>query len=453
MSSTDDRRAAEHVVIVGAGFAGVACAKALGKHGVPVTLIDRNTYHQFQPLLYQVATAQLSATDIMRPLRGLFRKVEPVAVKQAEVTAIDANARSATTADGETYTGTRLVLATGARANFFGVPGAAEHALPLYTADDALALRNRILQVFEDADLEPSRIEQGALNFVIVGAGATGVEAAGALADMIHDVMPQRYHDLDVGRARVQLVDHGSVVLRPFSDSAHAYAAKILKKRGVELLLDHSVTEVAADRVVFSSGDEIRTHCVVWAGGLKVPTLAGTETFDIVRGGRITAGQDLAVEGFPGVYAVGDLASVTGPDGDPYPQLGSVAVQAGNAVAESILAEVDGERTPSFHYHDKGIMAMIGRRAAIAEVGEHRHELHGPIAFSAWLGVHAWLLSTTRARIEAFMDWAWDSFSKSRDQAIIVAPDEPRIDWDDPDDLDEDTETTDDTNDDTKDAS
>jgi NADH dehydrogenase len=439
MSSTDTALrdgtgAPPHVVIVGAGFAGVACAKALGKHDVAVTLIDKNTYHQFQPLLYQVATAQLAGGDIMRPVRGLFRKVPSVAVKQAEVTAVDAAIRTVTTADGVTFGGTHLVLAMGTKPNFFGVPGAAEHAFPLYSADDAIALRNRILRLFEDADLDPSHLDQGALNFVIVGAGATGVETAGSLADLIRDVMPQRYHDLQTARARVYLADHGNVVLAPFSDSAHDYAAKVLRKKGVELLLGASVSEVAADRVVFADGSEIATRCVVWAGGLTANDIDGVERLPTGRGGRIEAGQDLAVDGFPGVYAVGDVASVTGPDGDPYPQLGSVALQAGQAVADSILADIAGSRSPSFHYHDKGIMAMIGRRAAIAEMGAHRHELHGPVAFSAWLGVHAWLLSTNRARIDAFMSWAWDSFSKSRSPAIIDDPDNPRIDWAEPDD-------------------
>ena len=428
MSSTDDA----HVVVVGAGFAGVACAKELGERGVAVTLIDKNSYQQFQPLLYQVATAQLSADDIMRPLRGLFRKIESVAVKTVEVVAVDPVNRSVTTAEGQTFAGSHLVLAMGTKPNFFGVPGAAEHALPLYSAADATALRNRILRLFEEADLEPSRIERGALNFVIVGAGATGVETAGSLADLIYDVMPQRYHDLQVERAKIHLVDHGNVVLAPFSEKAHEYAAKVLTKKGVELMLGQSVTEVARDCVRFADGGEIATHCVVWAGGLSASVIEGTDQLATGRGGRIEAGQDLAVDGFPGVYAVGDVAMVAAPDGAPYPQLGSVALQAGQAAASSILADIDGTRSPSFSYHDKGIMAMIGRRAAVAEMGAHRHELHGPIAFSAWLGVHAWLLSTNRARIDAFVNWAWDSFSKSRSPAIIDDPDAPRIDWGEP---------------------
>jgi NADH dehydrogenase len=429
---TDSTADAPHVIVVGAGFAGVACAKELGKHGVPVTLIDKNTYHQFQPMLYQVATAQVSSGDIMRPLRGLFRKVQSVAVKNAEVTSIDPENRMVTTSDGHRFTGTHLVLAMGTRPNFFGVPGAKEHSLPLYSAENAIALRNRILTMFEAADMDPSRIEQGALNFVIVGAGATGVETAGALADMVSNVMPQRYHGLQVERTQVVLADQGNVVLAPFSRSTHEYAAKALTKKGVQLLLGSSVTEVAADRVIFADGTEIATRCVVWAGGLKAISFEGAEQLSTTRG-RIDSGQDLSVPGFEGVYAAGDIASVDGPEGTPYPQLGSVALQAGQAVADSILADIAGTPTPSFKYHDKGIMAMIGRRAAVAEVGVRRREVHGLVAFGAWLGVHASLLSSNRARIDVFMNWAWDLFSRSRSPAIIDDPAAEPINWGDDD--------------------
>ena len=430
MSSTS------HVVVVGGGFAGVACAQHLGKAGVAVTLVDKNSYHQFQPLLYQVATAQLAPGDIMQPLRGLMRKHETVAVKEAEVVSVDPVARSVTTATGETFRGDALVLAAGAQANFFGVPGAEEHALPLYTARDAERLRDHVLQLFEDADLEPARIDQGALTFVVVGGGPTGVETAGALADLVHDVMPERYHDLAVDRTRIHLVDHGATVLRPFSDKAHAYAAHVLESKGVRLVLGASVTEVRPDRVVFADGSETPTRCVIWAGGLKVAALPGTESLPRGRGGRISVGPDLSIEGHPGVYAIGDAAAhVVEAEGAPLPQLGAVALQAGRAAAASIVADLAGDTPPPFRYHDKGIMAMIGRRAAIAQVGAHHHELHGTVAHSAWLGVHAWLLSGTRARVDAFISWAWDSFSRSRTPAIIDDPDAARIDWGDGDDL------------------
>ena len=443
MSSTE-ARAAAHVVVVGAGFAGVACAKGLGDAGVNVTLIDKNTYHQFQPLLYQVATAQLAPGDVMRPLRGLFRKHKTVNVKLAEVVGVDVDSRTVTTADGDTFTGDHLVLSVGTEPNFFGVPGAAEHAFPLYSALDAENLRNRMLRLFEDADLEPGRLAQGALHFVIVGGGATGVETAGALADLIHEVMPERYHDLDISAATITLVDHGDVVLAPFSDKAHAYAAKALTEKGVVLKLGASVTAVEADRAVFADGTHILSRCVVWAGGLKAREIGGLEALPNVRG-RISVGRDLSVEGHPGLYAVGDGAAGVDADGNPYPQLGSVALQAGGAVADSILAVIDGKDAPAFKYHDKGIMAMIGHGAAVAEMGKHHHELHGSVAFAAWLGVHAWLLNTTRARIDAFINWAWDSFSNSRGPAIIDDPDAPRIDWggdDRADDLDDPLEST-----------
>jgi NADH dehydrogenase len=423
----------EHVVIVGAGFGGVACAQKLGDEGVPVTLIDRNNYHQYQPLLYQVATAQLAPDDIMRPLRGLFRKQESVEVKEAEITGVDPATRTVRTATGQSFSGDHLVLATGSRPNFFGVAGAEEHSFPLYDVRDAERLRNRVLQLFEDADLDPARIDRGALDFVVVGGGPTGVETAGALADLIHDVMPDRYHDLAVDRARIHLVDHGGTLLRPFSDKAHDYAAKELEKKGVHLMLGLSVSEVAADRVSFSDGTAMASHCVVWAGGLRTRSFAGMDDLPAGRGGRLTAGPDLQVEGFPGVYAIGDLSGAVAPDGRPYPQLGSVALQAGRAAAASILATMAGEPAPAFHYHDKGIMAMIGKGAAIAELGPHHHELHGAVAHSAWLGVHAWLMSSTRARIDAFVSWTWDTFSESRRPAVIDGVDVPRIDWGDED--------------------
>jgi NADH dehydrogenase len=206
------------------------------------------------------------------------------------------------------------------------------------------------------------------------------------------------------------------------------------------------VQEIADDKVSLSDGTVIATHCVVWAGGLQARSFDGLDAVDRGRGGRLTAGADLSLDGFPGVYAVGDVANVRAPDGEAYPQLGSVAMQAGGAVAASISARIAGSPPPGFHYHDKGIMAMIGRHAAVAELGSHHHELHGPVAFSAWLGVHAWLMSSNRARIDSFISWAWDAFSKNRMPGFIDAPDEPRIDWGDRDEAPaSDSAATDDT--------
>ncbi|MFZ0043982.1 MAG: NAD(P)/FAD-dependent oxidoreductase [Solirubrobacteraceae bacterium] len=431
-------QAQTRVVIVGGGFAGLGCARELaGEESVHVTLIDQHNYHQFQPLLYQVATSQLPANDIASSLRKCFRTDDNIDVKLAEVTDVDPANHSVTTAEGDTYAGDVLVLAAGARANFFNTPGAAEHSFPLYSLADAERLRTRILTVFEDADREPALIARGALNFVIVGAGATGTELAGSMGDMIKETMPVEYHDLAVENAAIYVVDLGQVVLNGFSDSAHDYASKALQERGVQLKLGTSVKEVAADHVVLSDGTKIDTRCVAWAGGLMAGTPAHASGIPQGRGGRIDVEPDLTVQGYPGVYVVGDIANIPGPDGIAYPQLGSVAQQSGQCVAKSILAEVGGDERKTFHYHDKGIMAMIGRGAAVAEVGKHRHELHGSIAFAAWLGVHAALMTGVRQRIDAFINWGWDYFSNTRGPSVLdQRSDAAHIDWGDAEDAD-----------------
>jgi NADH:quinone reductase (non-electrogenic) len=419
-----------HVVIVGGGFAGVGCARKLAEHDdVRVTLIDRNNYHQFQPLLYQVATSQLASSDIAFSLRKLFHDDLNVDVKLAEVVSVDPATHTVTTADGERFSGDALVLAAGSQPNFFRTPGADDHAFPLYCLDDALRLRSRILGVFEDADRDATLIDQGALNFVIVGGGPTGVETAGALADLIHDTMSAEYHHLAVTAAQVHVVDLGHSLLGAFSDSAHDYAAKVLGKKGVRLHLGQAVTEIGAGHVTLADGSAIRTRCVIWGGGIMAPAVAAKAGLQQGRGGRIDVQPDLTVDGAPGVYVIGDLANIPSPDGNAHPQLGSVALQSGVAAAESILADRAGKPRKSFHYHDKGIMAMIGRGAAVAEVGPHRHELHGVIAFSSWLGVHAALMTGVRNRIDAFVSWGWDYFGKSRGPQVLDRSDAARIDW------------------------
>jgi NADH dehydrogenase len=408
----------------------VGCVKRLARdHGVRVTLIDRHNYHQFQPLLYQVATSQLASSDIAYSLRKLFRDHDNVDVKLGEVTAIDPATHTVTLADGDRFTGDALVLAAGSQPNFFRTAGAEDHALPLYSLDDATRLRSRILEVFEAADRDASRIDQGALTFVVVGGGPTGVELAGALADLIAETMSVEYHDLAVTAAQIHLVDLGHTLLGPFSDRAHDYAAKVLGRKGVRLHLGVAVTEVGAGHVSLADGSTLRTRCVVWGGGIKAPPVAATSGLPQGRGGRIDVLPDLTVPAADGVYVVGDVANIPSPDGHSYPQLGSVALQSGVWAAENILADAAGKPRRTFHYHDKGIMAMIGRGAAIAEVGPHRHELHGAIAFSAWLGVHASLMTGVRNRVDAFINWGWDYFTKSRGPQVLDRADIAKIDW------------------------
>jgi NADH dehydrogenase len=419
-----------HVVIVGGGFAGLACARKLAKSAdVQVTLIDKNNYHQFTPLLYQVATAELGSGDVATSLRQSLRACANVDVKMAEVMVADPAGRTVTTRDGQSFQGDFLVLAAGSQANFFNTQGAEEHSFPLYSLEQAERLRSRVLALFEDADRDSRLVEKGALTFVVIGGGPTGTELAGALADMINLTLPREYHDLAVKQARVYLVEHGSTLLAPFSTRSHEYAARTLQQKGVRLLLGQAVTEIATDHVRISDGSVIPTRAVVWAGGLMAAPLADHSGLPRGRGGRIDVEADLTVAGFPGVYALGDFANIPGADGHALPQLASVAQQCGAWTANNILAEIAGKPRTAFHYHDKGIMAMIGRHEAVAEVGGKRHELEGPIAAAAWLGVHALLMSGVRERIEAFVDWVWNYFGKVRPIQVLDRSNENRIDW------------------------
>ena len=423
-----------HVVIVGGGFAGLGCAQELADHDdVRITLIDQNNYHQFQPLLYQVATSQLAPSDIAHSLRAVFVDNDNVDVKLAEVSAIDPDARTATTKNGETWSGDALVLAAGSQPNFFGTPGARDNSFPLYSLDDATNLRSRILGILEQADRNPDLLNRGALNFVIVGGGPTGVEVAGAIADMVNVTLPAVYKDLDSSAAQIRILDFGDALLKPFSDKAHRYVVRVLEEKGVQIHLGTGVKEVGTGHATFSDGTTIATRCVVWGGGIKAAPVAADCGLAQGRGGRIDAQPDLTLDGHEGVYVVGDIANIPGNGGTALPQLGSVALQSGSWAAKNIIADFEGKPRKPFAYRDKGIMAMIGRGAAIGEVGKHHHEIHGELGHLAWLGVHASLMTGTKAKIEAFVDWAWDGFSKTGGPHVLDRGEAAEIDWtDDP---------------------
>ena len=421
------------VVIVGGGFAGVACAQALAKNArTQITLIDKNGYHQFQPLLYQVATAELAGADVEFDHAEIFRGQHNVTPVKADAVAADLDKHSVTLADGTTISGDYLVLAAGAQPNFFHTKGAKEFAFPLYSLTNARDVRERVLQLFADAAAKPELIDDGALTFVVVGGGPTGVEISGALGDLVRDVMPHQYPHLATAGARITLVDLGHTLLAPFSDESHAYAAKQLQRRGVELRLGTAVTEVARDHVALRDASPIRTHLVIWGGGEMAAEIAGDAGIGQGRGGRIDVRPDLSVRGHSNVFAVGDVANISYGD-NVLPQLGSVAQQSGAWVAKNILGDIDGAGREPFHYRDKGIMAMIGRDSAVAELGPHRHELHGRLAFAAWLGVHAELLSNAGAEIKAFVAWAEDFYLRPHHRsAELLDPSQvelPKIHW------------------------
>jgi NADH dehydrogenase len=407
-----------HVAIVGAGFGGLGVAEQLGHVPVEVTLIDRHNYHTFQPLLYQVATSLLNAEDVGAPVRSIFRHQNNVTFRMATVTGIDAAAHNIQLDGGQQISYDYLVLAGGATVNYFNTPGAAQHAFPLYTLTNAVKLRNRILERFEAADRDPALIEDGALNFVIIGAGPTGVETAGALSDFFYNLLPHDYHQLATEKARVIIVEMLKEVLAPFKDNLRSYAKEELERRRVELRLGEAVAEVGPTFVRLKSGEQIKAHTLIWAAGVRANPLADMLGAPQGRGGRIKLNPDLSVPDHPEIFVVGDMGEVVS-DGKVLPQLGSVAMQSGEHVARQIARRLQGEPGQPFKYWDKGFMATIGRDAAVVEFPNAR-TLHGPLAYFAWLGVHLVLLSGMRNRIETLWNWGWSALTHDRAARIII---------------------------------
>jgi NADH:quinone reductase (non-electrogenic) len=407
-----------HVAIVGAGFGGLGVAEQLAHVRVDVTLIDRHNYHTFQPLLYQVATSLLNAEVVGAPVRSIFRHQKNVTFRLATVTGIDVPGHKIQLAEGDEIAYDYLVLAGGATVNYFNTPGAAEHAFPLYTLMNAVTLRNRILERFEAADRQPALINEGALNFVIVGAGPTGVETAGALSDLFYNLLPDDYHQMATEKARVIIVEMGKEVLAPFKENLRVYAKEELEARGVEVRLGEAVAEIGSTFVRLKSGEEIKAHTLIWAAGVRASSLADLLGLPQGRGGRVKLNPDLSVPEHPEVFVVGDMGEVAS-DGKVLPQLGSVAMQSGEHVGRQISRRVLGEQTQPFKYWDKGFMATIGRGSAVVEFPNKR-TLQGPLAYFAWLGVHLALLNGIRNRIETLWDWAWSGLTHDRAARIII---------------------------------
>jgi NADH:ubiquinone reductase (H+-translocating) len=416
------------VVIVGAGFGGLAVARSLDRHPVEVTLIDRNNFTTFQPLLYQVATAGLNAADVAHPIRGLFHRQRNLRVLMGEVTGVDWERREVLLEEHQPVPFDHLVLAVGAVATWFGVPGAAEHAVPLYTLEDAVAVRNHVLSRFEAADADPSLVDRSELNFVVVGGGPTGVEMAGALAELFAVVFKRDYPTLGVGRARVVLVETQDRVLAPFHPASQRAALDALRARQVEVRLEETVDEVTADHVRFTSGEVLPARTVIWAAGVRAHPVARAMGLPTAKSGRIEVAADLSVPVHEGVWAVGDVAAPQARrrSGGALPQLAPVAIQTGAHVARQIGRLAEGKPTQPFRFHDKGTMATIGRRAAVAEL-PGRINLHGTVAWLAWLGLHILYLAGVRNRASVLLNWAWGYFTWDRGPRIILRPD-PAVD-------------------------
>ena len=416
------------VVIVGAGFAGLSSARTLVGKPVDVTIVDRRNFHTFQPLLYEVATAGLESGDVAYPIRAIFGRADNVAFRFARVTGADWDRRHVLLNGAEPLPFDSLIVASGATAKFFGIDGAAQFSFPLYTLTDARNLRDHVLRRLEQADADPALVSEGALNFVVVGGGPTGVEVAGALAELLDVAVRHDGFRFPPGASRIILVDGVDRLLTAFKPSASSYTARTLQHRGIELRLGHMVRSVTSTYVELDKGDRIPTRTVVWAGGVTVEgTVASRLGAEATANGRLVVGADLMVAGRPDVYAVGDAAAVPwGPGADDpeaiCPQLAQVAIQSGAHAAHQIINQIDGRPTLPFRYKDKGIMATIGRRAAITQFPSGLL-VKGTLGWLSWLSLHLVYLVGFRNKLIVLVNWSWRYLSWGSGPRVIVGDD------------------------------
>lgn len=406
------------VVIVGAGFGGLAAAKALKGADVDVVLIDRTNHHLFQPLLYQVATAALSPADIATATRTLLRHQPNATLLMGEVTAVDAAARVVRLKDGPELSYDWLILATGAAYSFFGHPEWAADARVLKSMEDALDIRSRLLGAFEKAELsgDPDEVRR-LTTFVVVGAGPTGVETAGTIAEMARQTLRHDFRRIDPTKARVILYEAGPRVLPAFTEPLSAYAEKALTELGVEVRTGAMVGAIS-DGAVTVGSERIEAGVVLWSAGVQARPAAEWLGVPAARNGAVVVGKDCAVAGMDGVFAIGDVASYL-QDDRPLPGLAPVAKQQGAWVGRLIRARIEGQpEPPPFRYRDWGTMAVIGRSRAVAMLGGLR--MTGFIAWLAWSMVHLMLLIDFRSRLTVYVNWTWAWFTKGRGARLLT---------------------------------
>jgi len=409
---------APHVVIVGGGFGGLSAARRLARGDVRVTVVDRQNHHLFQPLLYQVATAGLSPADIASPIRALLKKHENVEVRMGEVTGVDLGARRVMLKDGATLGYDALIVAAGVRHAYFGRDEWEAAAPGLKTIDDALEIRRRVLSAFEEAETEADpKLRDALLTFVVVGAGPTGVELAGAIAELARFTVAKDFRAYDPRKARVLLVEAGPRMLAAFDERLSASAQRDLEKLGVEVRLNTRVTDVRLDGVQLGEAF-LPARTVLWAAGVQGPPLARALGIELDRSGRVKVQDDLTVPGHPEVYVIGDLASFAVEGGGTLPGLAPVANQQGVHAAENLLATLEGKPRRRFRYLDKGIMATVGRSAGIAQTGKLR--LSGFLGWLAWLFIHILFLIGFRNRLLVMIQWTWAWFTWGRGARLIT---------------------------------
>jgi len=415
---------APHVVIIGAGFGGLAAAKGLRSAAAQVTIVDRRNHHLFQPLLYQVATAALNPSDIAQPIRRILRRQRNVSVALGEATGVDLAARKVVLREEEELQFDYLILATGATHSYFGHDNW-EHSAPgLKTVEDALEIRRRVLVAYEAAERESNpAIQREWLTFVIVGAGPTGVEMAGALAEISRRVLSLDFRRIEPCRARIVLIEAAARVLPAMSPESSANAYRQLVRLGVEVMTNTAVTGVDNNGVNHASA-RIAARTVIWAAGVAASPLARSLGMPLDRAGRVVVGSDLTLRGEPRVFIIGDLAALQ-QDGKPVPGVAAAAMQEGRHAARNIVHSIRGETLEPFRYIDKGTLATVGRAAAVIDFGWIH--LSGLVAWVLWLAVHIFYLIGFRNRVLVLTEWAWVYLRNERGARLITGEVEPLI--------------------------
>jgi NADH dehydrogenase len=414
-----------HIVILGCGFGGLDAARTLARADVRITLIDRSNHHLFQPLLYQVATAGLSGPAIAAPIRHILARQRNVTTLMGSVTSVDVDRRMVMLADGGAIPYDQLIVATGSTHSYFGNDKWAEFAPGLKTLGDAFEIRRRILMSFEHAERELDEEARSAwLTFVVVGAGATGVEMAGTMTEIGQYTLNGEYRRIDSRKARVVLIEGSDRVLPPYAADLSEKARLQLERLGVEVRTGCRVTNIDQDGVTFASaaGEErLPAKTVIWSAGVAASPLGKTLGVAVDRAGRVPVEPDLTIAGHPEVYVVGDLAAIS-LDGKPVPGVSPAAKQMGRTAARNILLRMAGKPALPFHYKDYGALATIGRKSAVAHVGKFKFS--GLPAWLFWLFVHIYFLIGFRSRLMVLTDWAWAYFTFKRNARLVVGTDD-----------------------------
>jgi NADH:ubiquinone reductase (H+-translocating) len=406
------------VVIVGAGFGGLECALRLKRAPVQITLVDRRNHHLFQPLLYQVATASLATSEIAWPIRHLMRDRSEVTTLFATVSGVDTDDKRVLLDDGDALAYDTLVLATGARHAYFGHDEWEPFAPGLKTLEDATTLRRRILVAFERAEREPDPEKRAALlTFVIVGAGPTGVEIAGTIAELARETLPPDFRNIDTHQARVVLIEAGPRVLAGFADDLSAYAQRAMEGIGVEVTLGQAVTECSADGVVYG-GKRLQARTLIWAAGVRASPVAEWLHAAADRAGRLQVLPDLTAPGHPDIFAIGDTVTIADEQGRPVPGIAPAAKQQGRYVAASIKARLAGQTPAPFRYSHSGSLAQIGKRKAVIEFGTIK--LRGTLAWWIWGIAHIYFLIGLRNRLSVAITWLWIHARNQRAARLIT---------------------------------